>query len=299
MTLARTAQASTPAVAIARVLRGIGLKQGPGKDFRVMGNYRTGRYADGTRFKERTGTYVTLYTRRAEDTVAANADIIERAANNTGWRFHVNIYYGTRTTPQCLIGNEGTRVRETPPPAPGEQPASTLSIGDRYVTAGQEVTVAYVWPNDNGTLTVHHQTADPVATKTCPTSTPVQVTHRAPRCPHHIAWDDCLHCPDDMWPEEVEEAYMQRMPARTRALSAPAAPAEPAPEPTPAAPALDPVEGCPGPARAHCAYCGSHSTRPQDLLTNGDTYCCSAPVCRGDRGDCVAELEAYEKSFTP
>lgn len=68
---------------------------------------------------------------------------------------------------------------------------------------------------------------------------------------------------------------------------------------TAAAAAPAPVRGCPGPARAHCAYCGSHSTRPADLLSNGDTYCCSAPVCRGDRGDCVAELDAHEKSFAP
>jgi hypothetical protein len=65
-----------------------------------------------------------------------------------------------------------------------------------------------------------------------------------------------------------------------------------------ATPALPPAEGCPGPARAHCAYCGSHSTSPANLLGNGDTYCCGAPVCRGDRGDCVADLDAHEKSFT-
>ncbi|WP_405961226.1 hypothetical protein OG235_36805 [Streptomyces sp. NBC_00024] len=60
----------------------------------------------------------------------------------------------------------------------------------------------------------------------------------------------------------------------------------------------DPVTGCPGPSRAHCAYCGSHSTRPDQLLPRGDTYCCGVPVCRGDRGDCVADLDGYEKSFT-
>jgi hypothetical protein len=56
--------------------------------------------------------------------------------------------------------------------------------------------------------------------------------------------------------------------------------------------------GCPGPARAHCAHCGSHSVRRGDLLTTGDTYCCGAPVCRGDREDCVADLDAHAKSFT-
>lgn len=55
----------------------------------------------------------------------------------------------------------------------------------------------------------------------------------------------------------------------------------------------EPVAGCPGPARPHCAFCGSHSTRPADLLSNGDTYCCGVPVCRGDRGDCVAAEDIY------
>jgi hypothetical protein len=63
--------------------------------------------------------------------------------------------------------------------------------------------------------------------------------------------------------------------------------------------AREPLDGCPGPERPHCAYCGSHSVRPRDLLGNGDTYCCGAPVCRGDRGDCVADLDAHEKALTP
>ncbi len=62
--------------------------------------------------------------------------------------------------------------------------------------------------------------------------------------------------------------------------------------------APQPTTGCPGPARSHCAYCGSYSVRPSDLLANGDTYCCGAPVCAGSRGDCVAELDAHEKSHT-
>ncbi|EMF20385.1 hypothetical protein H114_32619 [Streptomyces gancidicus BKS 13-15] len=56
-----------------------------------------------------------------------------------------------------------------------------------------------------------------------------------------------------------------------------------------------PADGCPGPARPHCACCGSHGVRPADLLDNGDTYCCGAPVCRGDR---AAVLDAHEKAFT-
>ena len=49
----------TPSVAVARVLRDLGLTQGPGKDFRVDGEYRGG---------ERIGTWVLVLTRHADET---------------------------------------------------------------------------------------------------------------------------------------------------------------------------------------------------------------------------------------
>ncbi|MFF5655233.1 hypothetical protein [[Kitasatospora] papulosa] len=72
-----------------------------------------------------------------------------------------------------------------------------------------------------------------------------------------------------------------------------------APNPLAYFPQPKPLDGCPGPARAHCSRCGSTSAdRPDALLGNGDTYCCGAPVCRGNRGDCVADLDAHGKALT-
>jgi hypothetical protein len=256
MTLARTAQAQTPAVAIARILRGIGLKQGKGKDFRVTGNYRTVRVG-GRKETERTGTSVLLLTRDADETVAKHADLIEDAVRKDGgWNFRVSVRYFGSDRPVCSVSNEGPRVRQTPPspaadqqetPAAGEpqdvpvdEPvygakgaelgaalreslraglgehlASTLSIGDRYMAKGQEVTVAYTWPNVDDTFTVHHQTADALSDMRFHPRSTVQVTHRAPRCACGKPWDECDLCDEKGWPEAIEDAYMGRLPARS------------------------------------------------------------------------------------
>ncbi|MEU6595522.1 hypothetical protein ABZ923_41080 [Streptomyces sp. NPDC046881] len=115
---------SSPTVAIARVLRGLGLTQGRGCDFRVTGDYRNG---------ERVGTFVLVLGRHAEEVVAANADEIERLSDETGFPFRVSVrYFNGKPRPVTSIANYGSRVRDTPPasadtdePAPAaiEEPA--------------------------------------------------------------------------------------------------------------------------------------------------------------------------------
>ncbi|MFC7791365.1 hypothetical protein [Streptomyces cinereoruber] len=103
----------TPTVAIARVLRGLGLTQGRGHDFRVEGDYRNG---------ERIGTYVLVLTRHADEVIAANADEIERLTGETGWAFRVSIRYLSATgRPTTSVANYGDRVRDEPP-APAADP---------------------------------------------------------------------------------------------------------------------------------------------------------------------------------
>lgn len=98
--------AKTPTVAIARVLRDLGLKQGV--DFRVKGAYRNG---------ERIGTYVDLYGAEARQLVAGSADEIEELVEEqSGFAFHVSLTYSTAGNPFPIIANHGPRVRY---PAPG------------------------------------------------------------------------------------------------------------------------------------------------------------------------------------
>ncbi|MGA5497744.1 hypothetical protein ACPCSP_25610 [Streptomyces cinereoruber] len=102
----------TPTVAIARVLRGLGLTQGRGCDFRVEGDYRNG---------ERIGTYVLVLTRHADETIAAHADDIERLTGESGWAFRVSIRYLSDTgRPTTSVANYGDRVRQEPPAAAPE-----------------------------------------------------------------------------------------------------------------------------------------------------------------------------------
>ncbi|MFF6801092.1 hypothetical protein [Streptomyces sp. NPDC012616] len=108
--------AASPTVAIARVLRRLGLVQGRGGDFRVTGWYRNG---------ERDHTYVVLYGHHAAEVCAAHADDIERAVQaDGGWCFRVSVRYFSER-PTVSIANAGERIRETPPapPAALEEPA--------------------------------------------------------------------------------------------------------------------------------------------------------------------------------
>ena len=75
--MAKRATAKTPTVAIARVLRDLGLKQG--SDFRVRGQYTNG---------ERVGTFVAALSAKADQVIADNADQIEyRVQQDGGFAF--------------------------------------------------------------------------------------------------------------------------------------------------------------------------------------------------------------------
>ncbi|MGW2951551.1 hypothetical protein [Streptomyces eurythermus] len=106
---------SSPTVAIARVLRSLGLTQGRCCDFRVTGEYRNG---------ERIGTFVVVLTSHAEEVVATNADEIERLVGETGFPFRVSVrYFNGKSHPVTNIANYGSRVRDAPPaPAATEEP---------------------------------------------------------------------------------------------------------------------------------------------------------------------------------
>lgn len=117
--MTNTRTASTPTVAIARVLRSLGLVQGRGGDFRVTGEYRNG---------ERICTYVLTLARHADETIAKHADDIERrVSEDGGWAFHVSVrYFDGKPRPWAHVSNgPGERIRETPPAAPAvpENPA--------------------------------------------------------------------------------------------------------------------------------------------------------------------------------
>lgn len=73
---------NSPSSAIGRALRGIGLKQGRGKDFRVAGFYRRG---------ERLYTYVSLRL-DAEHLAAKYAERIERETDEAGFPFYVRTH---------------------------------------------------------------------------------------------------------------------------------------------------------------------------------------------------------------
>ncbi|WP_030236877.1 hypothetical protein [Streptomyces sp. NRRL S-350] len=111
----------TPAVALARVLRSLGLTQGKGGDFRVTGEYRNG---------ERIGTFALLLTRRADEVATEHADEIEKLANEDGFSFRVSVrYIDGKPRPFATIANYGSRIRDTPPAAEAEPvTASTAEV---------------------------------------------------------------------------------------------------------------------------------------------------------------------------
>jgi hypothetical protein len=117
--MATTTAPRTPAVAVARELRALGLEQGTGKDFRV-----TGHYAHG----ERDHTYVLLLSRRAHDGTTAHADLIEERTGAAGFPFRVSVRYFGTDRPTASVANGGARVRDTPPQpeAPAEAPAAPV-----------------------------------------------------------------------------------------------------------------------------------------------------------------------------
>jgi hypothetical protein len=105
MTLIRPAK--TPTTAVARALRDLGLNQGKGKDFRVVGHYQRG---------ERRSTYVIVLNAAAEQTIADNADLIEHRTEMQGYPFTVSVEYTPAGHLMTTVSNDRiTRVREQPP----------------------------------------------------------------------------------------------------------------------------------------------------------------------------------------
>jgi hypothetical protein len=111
-TVTLTPPPKSPTVAIGRVLRRLGLAQGRGGDFRVTGFYRD---------RERDHTYVILYTRRAEETVAARADAIEQAPELGGFVFTVSVRYAHGRPVTTIRNGACERVREQPPALDGTE----------------------------------------------------------------------------------------------------------------------------------------------------------------------------------
>lgn len=106
-----TATAKTPTVAIARVLRSFGLKQG--QDFRVRGQYQ-GTGAD----RMRTGTYVAVLSGHGDQVVADNADAIEELVQQDGgFSFSVSIHFTANGRMWTWIANYGQRTRDAAPAA--------------------------------------------------------------------------------------------------------------------------------------------------------------------------------------
>ncbi|MEC3995191.1 hypothetical protein VSR01_17280 [Actinacidiphila sp. DG2A-62] len=135
-----TTPPKTPTVAIARILRSLGLVQGD--DFRVTGEYRNG---------ERIGTFVLALTRHTDETIAAQADEIERLAGEGPYPFRVSVRYPSGDRPMITVANYGARVRETSPtpatpPAPVEpEPAPAApeapaagSVAERVLEGARE-----------------------------------------------------------------------------------------------------------------------------------------------------------------
>jgi hypothetical protein len=96
------APAKTPGVAIARVLRGLGLKQGT--DFSVKGEYKNG---------ERVCTRVAVFGGPANQIVADNANLVEQQAGDAGFHFNVSVYFTPSGIMWVSVANFGQRTRQT------------------------------------------------------------------------------------------------------------------------------------------------------------------------------------------
>ncbi|MFG2404237.1 DUF6884 domain-containing protein [Streptomyces brevispora] len=116
----------TPAVAIARELRSLGLGQGAGKDFRIEGHYVNG---------ERRYTHALLLSRRAHEVIAANADLIEQRTEAGPFPFLVSLR-DLDGRMVASVANGGPRYRDALPApaaeeaAPIEPPAEEAELWD-------------------------------------------------------------------------------------------------------------------------------------------------------------------------
>lgn len=151
--MAKRATAKTPTVAIARVLRDLGLKQG--SDFRVRGEYRNG---------ERVGTYVAALSAKADQVIADNADQIEyRVQQDGGFAFRVSIHFTAGGRMWTWVANYGKRTREAAPAtatpttgsdAPAEDSrkrahelgATVTRVVERKVTRADLDALVAAWP---------------------------------------------------------------------------------------------------------------------------------------------------------
>lgn len=120
--------AKTPTVAVARVLRGLGLKQG--EDFRVTGFYQ---------MRERIGTCVIVFNKAADQLIADNADEIVRLTGEAGFAFRVSVRYHNGR-PFVDVKNFGTEVREDAPvdptaPSVNEDPRVTALADGKPLSA--------------------------------------------------------------------------------------------------------------------------------------------------------------------
>jgi hypothetical protein len=115
---------TTPTVAIGRILRGLGLKQG--HDFRVRGQYQ-GRGAD----RERIGTYVVVLSKQADQTVADRADEIEQLSADAGHTFRVSIHFTTGGRMWTWVANYGQRTRDAAPVATADADGAPLDSSSR------------------------------------------------------------------------------------------------------------------------------------------------------------------------
>lgn len=125
------APAKTPGVAIARALRGLGLKQGA--DFRVRGEYRNG---------ERVGTSVTVNGPAANQLVADHADRIEQLVAAAGFHFNVSIHFTPSGMVWVHVANYGQRTRQTHFLSPSGRTenvdeAAQLADSDNFPTTGK------------------------------------------------------------------------------------------------------------------------------------------------------------------
>lgn len=117
----------TPAVAVARELRRIGLEQGKGKDFRVLGHK-----VDG----ERDHTYVELLNADARQLVAERADDLEAWLASGPFPFTVSVRYYDSPRPWPSIRNGATeRIRD-------EQPAAEEAPVEEVATAAVDTPAA-------------------------------------------------------------------------------------------------------------------------------------------------------------
>lgn len=139
--------AKTPTVAIARVLKGLGLIQG--QDFRIKAKYK-GTGAS----RQRIGTHVAVLSKDADQVIADNADHIEEAVQlDGGWEFrvHVSIHYTAGGRMWTWVANYGSRIRDNAPVATADKNSPVLDTTSRK-TAHELAETKKVLPGYTGKL---------------------------------------------------------------------------------------------------------------------------------------------------